>query len=82
MTEDDILAQLREIVAVNFEIAPERLEAGAALRADLGLDSLELVDLTFFIKRAFGIQKPPGAYRGLETLGDVAAFVRAHAPES
>lgn len=77
MTRDAILDQLRELIVLNFEIAPELLTPEALLKGHLGLNSLDLVDLTFFIKRAFGVDAKPQEYHGVQTLGDVVAFIEA-----
>lgn len=75
MTRQDILNELKQIIELNFEIAADRLSEEAEFRAHLGMDSLDLVDLTFFIKHKFGIEEGVHAYKALKTLGDVADFV-------
>ncbi len=75
MTRDDILAQLKEIITLNFEIPEDLVTQDAEFRAHLGMDSLDLVDLTFFIKHAFGIEEGVHAYKSLKTVGDVLEFV-------
>ena len=77
MTRDDILNEVREIITLNFELDPELLTEDAEFRAHLGMDSLDLVDLTFFIKHAFGIDEGVHAYKKLLTIGDVVGFVHA-----
>lgn len=77
MNRDAILDQLREIITLNFEIAPALLTPEAQLKGHLGMNSLDLVDLTFFIKRTFGLDAKPQEYHGVQTLGDVAAFIEA-----
>ncbi len=75
MTRNDILSEVREIITLNFELEPDLLYEDAEFRAHLGMDSLDLVDLTFFIKHAFGIEEGVHAYKKLMTIGDVVGFV-------
>ena len=67
---------------MNFELDPELLTPDAELRAHLGMDSLDLVDLTFFVKHRFGIEDGADAYKNLRTLGDIAGFVELRQEET
>lgn len=81
MRREDILAQLKEIITLNFELPMELISPEAQLRANLGMDSLALVDLTFFIKHSFGIDEKLNKYQHLLTVGDLADFIHAHLNE-
>jgi len=75
MTREAILTQLRELITLNFEIPADMVTPEASWRGNLGMDSLDLVDMTFFIKRHFGVDEKAHAYRGLATVGDVVEFI-------
>jgi len=75
MTQETILQQLGEIIAVNFGISTEHITLDAAFRANLGMDSLDLVDMTFFINRAFNINEEACQYHELVTVRDVVEFI-------
>jgi acyl carrier protein len=68
------LETLQSILTEEFKHRPEQLRADATL-ADLGIDSLELVDLIFKIEDRFALQIRDQVPRSLVTLGDVAAYV-------
>lgn len=75
MTEDAILskicAQLREIApSQDLEIGPE-----TELRAGLGLNSLDAVDLVMALEDEFQIELPDEELQAFETVGDVVAAV-------
>lgn len=75
MTEDSILtkicAQLKEIVPDQAsDIGPE-----TELRAGLGLNSLDAVDLVMALEDEFEIELPDDELTAFETVGDVAAAV-------
>ena len=68
------LELLRGILIKEFKLSPERLSAEATL-TDLGIDSLDLVDLIFKIEDQFGLKIKDDLPRTLLTLGDVAAYI-------
>ncbi|MGB6602860.1 MAG: phosphopantetheine-binding protein [Steroidobacteraceae bacterium] len=68
------LEALQSILIKEFKLTPDRLASEATL-ADLGIDSLDLVDLIFKIEDRFGLQITDDVPRSLATLGDVAAYV-------
>jgi len=76
MTDDDILARLREILAENFEIAPEAVTPDANLYEDLGLDSIDAVDLAIKVQQLTGKRIKPEEFKHVRTVGDVVATAR------
>ena len=75
MTEDPILAK---ICAQLKEIVPDQATAigpETELRAGLGLNSLDAVDLVMALEDEFDIELPDDELTAFETVGDVAAAV-------
>lgn len=72
------LDRLRHILAQHFNKSPELLTPEATLRGTLMLDSLDLVDLVFFIDREFGIDAGMEACREARSLGALAECVEHH----
>lgn len=77
MQRSTTFARLQHILADHFGKQPELLTPEASLRGTLMLDSLDLVDLVFFIGREFGIDATMEAYRDVRSLGALAALVEA-----
>jgi acyl carrier protein len=77
MNREEILHAVRDLIALNFELPAATITPAAALRADLGMDSLALVDLTFFVKQTFGIQDKIQSYQGIITVDDLVTFIEA-----
>lgn len=75
------LERLKTLLTDDFQVPEEALVEGAHLRTDLGLDSLSLTDLAFLVQQDFGFKAEPEAFRGVTTLGALAAFVATRAPE-
>jgi acyl carrier protein len=68
------LGTLQNILVEEFKRNPEQLRPEATL-ADLGIDSLDLVDLIFKIEDHFGLKIKDDVPRSLVTLADVVAYI-------
>jgi len=67
--------QINAILIEEFELPEESLTPDADLRDDLGLDSLDAIDLARKLEEQRGIQIDTQALVELNTLGDVYALV-------
>jgi len=76
MTDDDILIRLREILVENFEIAPEAVALEAHLYEELGLDSIDAVDLAIKVQQLTGKRIKPEDFKHVRTVGDVVTTAR------
>ena len=79
MTETDIIATVNRVVAEEFEAEPEQLVPESSLREDIGLDSLDAVDLVVALELAFGFRIPEEEVREIRTMGDIYERIGAHA---
>lgn len=76
-TPEQMIATVNRIMVEEFESEEEQLRPEARLREDLGLDSLDGVDLVIALETAFGFRIGEDEIRGIVTLGDVYDRVRA-----
>ncbi|HXN40553.1 MAG TPA: phosphopantetheine-binding protein [Myxococcaceae bacterium] len=58
-----------------FELDPAALVPQARMREDLGLDSLDAVDLIVALEKALKLQIPEAVARQMRTVGDVHRYV-------
>ena len=76
MEKDEIIDRVNEVFADAFEIAPEKLQPQARIFDDLGLDSLDIVDLIVALQKKFGVQiREDERVRTIRTLEDVYQFL-------
>lgn len=76
--ESKIIAMVDEIFVESFEIDPGLLKPESHLFNDLGLDSLDAVDLVVAMQQKFGIRmRNDERIREIRTLGDVHRLVLA-----
>lgn len=76
MTREEIVTTINTVFEESFEIEPERLVPEANIFLELGLDSLDTVDLVVAIQKKFGVQiRDDERVRSIRTLGDVYQFI-------
>lgn len=74
-TEETVFEQVKDILAGNFNIPPEKVTPQSTFRGSFGMDSLDIVDLVFFLQKHFGIQGELDDYRELHTMQKLCRFV-------
>lgn len=76
MIEQDIIDKTNLVFEESFEIEPERLVPEANIFTDLGLDSLDVVDLVVALQKSFGVKiRNEESIREIRTLQDLYAFI-------
>ena len=77
MTSDEALQKVKEIFAKNFGLAPEQVLPESKLYEELGLDSLDAVDLVLELQELTGKKITPDVFKGVRTVADVITIVVA-----
>ena len=76
MTEQEIIDTINRVFEESFEIEKEKLQPQAHIFTDLGLDSLDIVDLIVALQKSFGVNiRNEESVRNIRTLGDVYQFI-------
>lgn len=76
MTEQEIIEKTNKVFEESFEIEKEKLVPGSHIFIDLGLDSLDIVDLVVAIQKSFGINiRNEEKVRNIRTLQDIYDFI-------
>jgi len=78
MTKETIAETVNRVVTEEFEAEPELLTPESRLREDIGLDSLDAVDLVISLELAFGFRIPEAEVKEIRTLGDIYERISAH----
>jgi acyl carrier protein len=76
MTTETIRKQVDQIVAREFELDAARVTPGSDLYEDLGLDSLDAIDLVVALEKTFGFKVEEGAARKIRTISQLYQFVQ------
>jgi len=71
----DVDTKLRNVVADQLDVDPDRLTPEARLGDDLCVDSLAAVELAMVLEDEFEISLPEEVLAGVRTYGDVVKMV-------
>jgi acyl carrier protein len=76
MIDQEIINKINKVFEESFEIEKERLVPEAHIFTDLGLDSLDIVDLVVALQNAFGVKiRNEEKIRDIRTLQDLYQFI-------
>jgi len=76
MSEDVLRQKVVEVLAEEFELDPEDMTPEATLYDDLGLDSLDAVDMVVVLEKTFGMKlSDEDSLRAIRTMDDLFQFL-------
>ncbi|OQW97237.1 MAG: acyl carrier protein [Verrucomicrobia bacterium A1] len=76
MTQEEVIAKVNQVFEESFEIEKGNLQPEKHIFTDLGLDSLDIVDLIVALQKAFAVQiRDSAKVREVRTLGDLYRVV-------
>ncbi|MBQ9511275.1 MAG: acyl carrier protein [Clostridia bacterium] len=70
-----MLDTIKEILAKQLRIDENDIDEDTLLREDLGVDSLDVVEMLMAIEDECGVMVPDDEIANLKTVGDVAKYV-------
>ena len=73
-----MLETLREVICRFAEIDPEKLTEETNIRSELGLNSLELINIAVAIEDEFDVEIPDREVGNIETLGDAIKVIQKY----
>jgi acyl carrier protein len=76
MNDEDLSARLYRLLSEHFELEPASLKPQARLYEDLGLDSIDAVDLSLATEELTGCETSPKAFQEARTVADVETIIR------
>lgn len=79
---DEIETFLCRTLSGLLRLPPESVSAGSDLMADLGADSLDIVELLMAVEKKYGYYLPDSDLIRMRTVGDLAQNIRDALSES
>lgn len=73
-----VFEKIKAIICEQFELNADKVSEDSNLIGDLGLDSLDVIDLAMSVEDEFDIEVPDDAIDGIKTVGDIVRFVEEH----
>ncbi len=78
MTRDEVFELIREHLADELDVDPERITEQTHFRNDLDADSLDLYTLVQELEDSYGVTIPDEEAARILTVGQAVDFVMAH----
>jgi len=78
----EVIQQVNSLMKTGFEIPEEKLVPTATLIGDLGLDSLDAVDMLVYIEETLGVKVEGERLTQVKTLQDVYLLAAQSMPSS
>ena len=75
MTKEEILARVKAIINEQCGVPIDRINLDSSFTGDLGLDSLDVVELIMAIEQAWGTTIPDEKAESLVTVSKVVDFI-------
>ena len=80
MERDEVLKLVREHLAEELEVDPDKITETTRFKEDLDADSLDLYELVMELEDRYGIKVSEQDAARIETVGDAVGFVLDRAP--
>jgi len=80
MTTADIEAKVIQFIASKVENIDASAVTAASQFKDLGLDSMDTVQLLFDAEEEFGVTFNGDEMKNLQTVGDIIDYINSHPP--
>ncbi len=78
MEKNQIKEIVNQILVEEFEIEQGLLQPEALLKQDVGIDSLDFVDIVVAIEREFGFKPTTQDLKLVKTLDDLYTYIAEH----
>ena len=77
MTRKDIEEIVKEFLIEDLEIDEENIRPEAHLKEEVGIDSLDFVDIVVIVEKKFGFKIKPEEMTGVTTLSQFCDYIES-----
>ncbi len=75
MQNDEIIRKINQLLIDEIEIEESQIYPAADLKKDLGIDSLDFVDLFVIVENNFGFKMKAEEMAGVKSLQDFYSYI-------
>lgn len=76
MSIEEIKEKVTTFLVEELEIDESKIQDQARLKEDLGIDSLEVVDVVVLVEEQFGFKMKPEDFKQIQTLDQFCQFIQ------
>jgi acyl carrier protein len=77
MTREEVVATVNKFLIEEIEIDANLINDNALLKDDLGIDSLDFVDIVVIVERNFGFKIKPEEMKDIRTLSQFYDYIES-----
>ena len=77
MSRQEIEEKVRAFLIDDLEIDEEKIKDNATLKEDMGIDSLDFVDIVVIVEKNFGFKIKPEEMAGVTTLRQFCDYIES-----
>jgi len=77
MTRSEIEEKVRNFLIEDLEIDEDKIADDAKLKDDMGIDSLDFVDIVVIVEKNFGFKIKPEEMAGVTTLKQFCDYIES-----
>ena len=77
MNRTEIENKVRDFLIEDLEVDEEEIYPDARLKEDVGIDSLDFVDIVVIVEKNFGFKIKPEEMAGVATLNDFYSYIES-----
>ena len=77
MTRTEIEEKVRAFLIDDLEIDEDKIHDNAKLKEDMGIDSLDFVDIVVIVEKNFGFKIKPEEMTGVTTLSQFCDYIES-----
>ena len=77
MERKEIEEKVKAFLIDELEVDEDKIAPEALLKEDIGIDSLDFVDIVVIVERTFGFKIKPEEMGGVKTLSDFCAHLHS-----
>lgn len=77
MRKEEIIGIVNEFLIEEIEIDEDKIKEEALLKEDLGIDSLDFVDIVVIVERNFGFKIKPEEMAEVKTLAHFYTYIES-----
>ncbi len=75
MNRTEIEEKVRHFLVEDLEIEEDKITPDAKLKDDMGIDSLDFVDIVVIVDKTFGFKINPEEMQGVDTFGKFCDYI-------
>lgn len=76
MTREEVEEKVKLFLIEDLEIEEDKIKPEATLRDDIGIDSLDFVDIVVIVEKNFGFKIKPEEMAGVTTLSQFCDYIQ------